>query len=177
MAQRQKPLRGFTLLEVVVSLAILLMIFSIGTLSMTNVIEKGKVNKQVTALKLAARKCMRKAMLEQRSYTLIVLPDRFAIGPTYMRANTEDYFAANLDETPVPPGYSEHVLPEEMWMEVMRWGEKGFRNPVRLGDRWEFQPSGICEPISIGIARGDAYHRVEFNPLTARTEDEEFYYP
>lgn len=50
--------------------------------------------------------------------------------------------------------------------------------PVRPdGQRWIFQPSGLCEPISVRIMEDEAWIEVRFDPLTASIEDESYYIP
>ena len=38
---------------------------------------------------------------------------------------------------------------------------------------WQFQSTGLCEPVSIRVAREDSYIIMHMNPLTARVDEEE----
>ena len=38
---------------------------------------------------------------------------------------------------------------------------------------WQFQSTGLCEPVSIRLAREDSYIIMHMNPLTARVDEEE----
>ena len=45
------------------------------------------------------------------------------------------------------------------------------------GQRWIFQPTGLCEPLAVRIIEGEAWIEVQFDPLTAGIEDESYYIP
>jgi len=45
------------------------------------------------------------------------------------------------------------------------------------GQRWIFQPTGLCEPIAVRIMEDEAWIEVQFDPLTAGIEDESYYIP
>ena len=38
---------------------------------------------------------------------------------------------------------------------------------------WQFQSTGLCEPISIRVAKAESYIIMHMNPLTARVDEEE----
>ena len=63
-----------------------------------------------------------------------------------------------------------YQLDELMRLEVRRWGEKHFRKPE--GDAWVFESSGICEPIGIKFIHQKGFIEMEFNPLTAKVQDQ-----
>ena len=45
------------------------------------------------------------------------------------------------------------------------------------GQRWIFQPTGLCEPISVRIMEDEAWIEVRFDPLTAGIEEETYNIP
>lgn len=45
------------------------------------------------------------------------------------------------------------------------------------GQRWIFQPTGLCEPLSVRIMENEAWIEVRFDPLTAGIEDESYSIP
>lgn len=51
-------------------------------------------------------------------------------------------------------------------MLIKRHGEKQFRAP-KPGEVWEFNPTGICEPIEVRLSSPVGIIELEFDPLTA----------
>ncbi len=51
-------------------------------------------------------------------------------------------------------------------VEVKRYGEKEFRKADK-NETWEFDPTGICEPIEVRIVNADGTIELGFDPLTA----------
>ncbi len=47
----------------------------------------------------------------------------------------------------------------------------------RDGQRWIFQPTGLCEPLTIIITEGESYLEIDFDPLTAGISEERYYFP
>jgi hypothetical protein len=45
------------------------------------------------------------------------------------------------------------------------------------GQRWIFQPTGLCEPLTVRIMEEEAWIEVRFDPLTAGIEEEGYYIP
>ena len=45
------------------------------------------------------------------------------------------------------------------------------------GQRWIFQPTGLCEPVSVRIIENEAWIEVRFDPLTAGIEEESYNIP
>jgi hypothetical protein len=45
------------------------------------------------------------------------------------------------------------------------------------GQRWIFQPTGLCEPVTVRIEEDDAWMQVTFDALTAGIADESYYIP
>lgn len=51
-------------------------------------------------------------------------------------------------------------------VQIRRVGDKTFRN-ARQGETWEFNPTGICEPIEVRITSPAGTIELAFDPLTA----------
>jgi prepilin-type N-terminal cleavage/methylation domain-containing protein len=171
--------KGFTLIELIVTLAIVLIILGTAVFSIDAVMEEGRLQKESTALKLAARKSMRTALAERRSYTITFMPTYFTVSPTYPDPVPQEVLerqrrrGRQQEEEILPPGAVRHDLERGMLLQVRRWGEMNWRLPGELGDRWVFEPSGICEPISVRLSREDSYVELTFNPLTAAVAQED----
>ena len=175
---RGRRASAFTLIEVLVSLFILTIIISIGALSLDKVLEEGKLQKQSTAFKLAARKAMRRSITENRSYSVFMRESFFSLSPSQVRnsADGQPVIVEPQEDGSHIPGVR-HLLPEDMLLLIRRWREKEYRLPDKIGEEWVFQPSGFCEPLSVEIRHGESYVRMTFNPLTARVDEDELYIP
>jgi prepilin-type N-terminal cleavage/methylation domain-containing protein len=57
-------------------------------------------------------------------------------------------------------------------LQIRRLGHKNFRQPHR-GEVWEFNPSGVCEPVEIRITNDAGEIELEFDPLTGCTVKKE----
>jgi type II secretory pathway pseudopilin PulG len=51
-------------------------------------------------------------------------------------------------------------------VEVKRYGEPSFRKATR-DEMWEFDPTGVCEPIELRITSANGTIELGFDPLTA----------
>lgn len=76
------------------------------------------------------------------------------------------------DET--EPGRTE-TIPAGMAYTLRAFGAEKAQKPD--GQRWVFQPSGLCEPITVRVVDDDAWMEVRFDPLTAGIAEESFYAP
>lgn len=45
------------------------------------------------------------------------------------------------------------------------------------GQLWIFQPTGLCEPLSVRVEQDEAWMQVTFDALTAGIADESYYIP
>lgn len=64
----------------------------------------------------------------------------------------------------------------EAIVSIRRWGtsEDSWVRPEKNESFvWQFQSTGLCEPISIRIATKDSWMILHMNPLTARVDEEE----
>ena len=61
-------------------------------------------------------------------------------------------------------------------MALRRWGtqEDAWIRPEE-GESviWQFQSTGLCEPVSIRVAGEDGFIVMHMNPLTARVDEDE----
>ncbi len=77
------------------------------------------------------------------------------------------------------PGESEggdtFKLPRGMRYVLQPFGAEKTVKPD--GQRWIFQPTGMCEPITVRVEEDDAWMQVTFDALTAGIADESYYIP
>ncbi|MFT5187098.1 MAG: prepilin-type N-terminal cleavage/methylation domain-containing protein [Verrucomicrobiales bacterium] len=170
--------RGFTLIEIVVSIFLVTLILGVATMSFKSMQDEGKLKTEGIALKLAARKLMREAVEKNRSYAMTLAPSFFAVGPTYSEAALEGSMSGLDPEEAMKQIRGErHQLENDIQLWVKRWNEPMFRVPRVPFERWVFEPGGICEPLSLRLTRGDSSMSMTFNPLTAHVEEESLIVP
>ncbi len=170
--------QGFTLIEIVVSIFIVTLVLGMATLSFRSMQDEGRLKTEGVAVKLAARKLMRQAVENNRSYSMTLAPYFFAVGPTYSQAAFEGSMLGMDPEEAMKQIRGErHQLDEGIQLWVRRWNEPLFRQPRVPFERWVFEPGGICEPLSLRLTYGDATLSMTFNPLTAHVEDESLIIP
>lgn len=161
----RRSAQGFTLIEIVVSLFIVLLIMGISTLSFDTVVTESRLEKAATALKLTARKAMRESVEKRRSYQIILMPTYLTVG----RQLTEQEMVTGIADRPAG---SRTDFEDGIVLRVKRWTDSGWRPPVENGDVWRFEPSGITEPLSVRLDYDDSYIEMQFNPLTAHVEED-----
>ena len=64
-------------------------------------------------------------------------------------------------------GIPQGQLPDGFKLQVRRFTESRFRRPG-LGEYWEFNGAGICEPIALKIVGDEESAVLQFDPLTAQ---------
>ncbi len=66
-------------------------------------------------------------------------------------------------------------IPRNMRYTLLPFGAEKPERPD--GQRWIFQPSGICEPVSVHLTDDEAWMEMRFDPLTAGIADESYHIP
>ncbi len=171
MSQKRSP-AGFTLIEIVVSFVLIVLIIGVGVLSLTTESARKQITKPASELKKYARRGLQMAINNRRSFAIELTPDSFALREGGGVTNLEedfDRFSGDKDEDSAGM-LGSYQLDDLMRLEVRRWGEKYFRKPE--ADTWVFEPSGICEPIHIKLIHQKGFIEMEFNPLTAKVQDQ-----
>ena len=170
MPQKRSP-AGFTLIEIVVSFVLIVLIIGVGVLSLTTESARKQITKPASELKKYARRGLQMAINNRRSFAIELTPDSFALREGTGVANPGEDFDRFSGEEDVTAGMlGSYQLDDLMRLEVRRWGEKYFRKPE--ADAWVFEPSGICEPIHIKLIHQKGFIEMEFNPLTAKVQDQ-----
>lgn len=142
-----------------------------------------------TELRSFAKKALKSAVAEQRSYSIYFLPGAFVLEETYpaeLEEKEEEDLGGTIlggdEEEEDQPTIEEmvvslrHDLAEDVLLEVRRWnGTEWIIGEEELPQEWEFTPSGLCEPLSVRMSIGEDYVEMDFNPLTAGVEEERSY--
>jgi type II secretory pathway pseudopilin PulG len=145
------PARAFTILEIVVAMAIAMLIVGVAVMSLKGVDRESKLRQTAARLEWTARAAMREALVRRQSQCL--------------RLASNGYAAEN------PSGELRWKrLPKSGSLEIRRWGEARWRKPGP-GEAWWFRPGMPCEPISIRLILPEGRYEMTFDPLTATAMD------
>lgn len=180
------PLRtaaAFTLIELLVSLFLIMIILTIAAVSIEAVSDESRLRQPAAELKSFAKRAVKSAVAEQRSYSVFFHSKYFLLRETYPEQRVdEDDFALDLFRNsqglPEEEGtvvVVRHDMAEDLALQVRRWNSEEWIVPE--GVEWVFEPSGLCEPLSVRFTRRDGYVEIDFNPLTAGVQEERLYIP
>ncbi len=170
---------GFTLIEIIVVILLIITIIGIGILSLTAEGTRKQIEEPAADLKVLARRALTSAINERHAFAIHFTVDSFSLregsgAVAVEEAEADPRFAALYDEQRTNAGgvVEAHKL-ENLTVEVRRWGEKHFRAPMEEGgDYWVFEPSGICEPIGVRLLHREGSIEMHFNPLSAKPDQQ-----
>ncbi|MBV8640264.1 MAG: hypothetical protein JO070_02680, partial [Verrucomicrobia bacterium] len=149
---------GFTILEVCVVLFIVAVLFVVAVPPAAHLFDEEKLQAPIRELQAFARTARRNAMMEDRSYEVLLLNDSYVLRPVDNGKETE--------KKPITYG-----LPSDVTFAIKRLGDREFRKEADA--RWIFSANGLCEPITFLFQRGSDWIRCRADPLTATIENEE----
>jgi hypothetical protein len=179
-----RPAGAFTLIEIMVSLVLITLIIGIGVLSIDSLNDEKKLRLPAGKMRDMAREAMRRAITQQRSFSIFINQNIFMLRETYVRQEDVDAYHKLQNESfadkslfedadvvkPSQRIIERYELGEGMTIQMRRWIETEFSEPK--GQEWVFSPSGICEPVTIRFSNEKGYIEMDFNPLTAKVQDE-----
>ena len=77
--------------------------------------------------------------------------------------------------TPVGGDHRQYTLSGDMEVFVRRWNSTEFlptlKNTIHV---WRFDPTGLCEPLSVRLATNKSWEEDTYHPLTASIHDSQF---
>lgn len=150
--------RGFTLLEVCVVLFILAVLFVVTVPPAAHLLDEEKLQKPIRELQNFARTARRNAMMENRTYEVLLLSESYLLRPV-----DEKKGANQMEQT--------YELPSDVTFAIKRLGDRGFLK--QTDGTWLFAPNGICEPMNFIFQRNGDWVRFQVDPLTATIQNEE----
>jgi len=159
---RRRLRGGYTLLEMVLVLFIIALIIGIAIPVSTSLMAEEKLREHANALKLCAITARRLAMTGNKAYEI-----RFEEKTFWLQS-------FHADQKVDPDVLDSHALTAGTNYTIERWGNKKFSKPEE--ESWVFQPDGICEPVKVHFQSGKNWIEFAFNPLTARAEEETYYF-
>lgn len=145
---------GYTLLEVMLSMAIVLVFLVAVVPVSTGLLQEGRLRDPANQLETMARRARNLSIIEESSY-------RIVLGKDSMRL---------LSETGIEKAnytFSDSI--DFLWKS---WGDKDWKE-VASKD-WRFLSTGLCEPLSVRFQLGDSVLIQNYNPLTAAVRKEEY---
>jgi prepilin-type N-terminal cleavage/methylation domain-containing protein len=149
---------GFTLLEVCVVLFIVALLFVVTVPPAAHLLDEEKLQKPIRELQSFARTARRNAMMENRTYEVLLLSESYLLRPV-----DEKKGANQMEQT--------YDLPSDVTFAIKRLGDRGFLK--QTDGTWLFAPNGICEPMNFIFQRKGDWVRFQVDPLTATIQNEE----
>lgn len=150
---------AFTILEVVMVLAITVLLLGLATPAITGMIKAEKLKAPARELEAMAITARCSALAEQRPYQIIIEQSGFQlIGPA--KGSEEQVLARS-------------AIPSGVTFEMASWPSEKWQVPKR--HIWYFPPSGLCEPIRVMFRKGDSYFSQRYSAITGWDQEESFF--
>ena len=158
---------GFTLLELMIAIAIAIIILSIAIPSLTGLSAERRLRESFDKLDRFTFKAQQKAVSEQRSWVLVWAQDRVLLQPDEPTPEEMEAGAASVQEELVF-GEGETYTIERPYALMPKESVPG---------DWSFWRSGTCEAVIIHYQGPDGWWSAKYHPLTGHGEitDQELY--
>ncbi len=185
---RHTAARGFTLLEMMVTLSLIVLLITFVFVAYKPDNNSEKMKKATVKLEALSARGHTMALLHQQPFWLRFERNKVLLQGgvlTSVDTSTDSDFDFNEEEELTGFGeeettiidYDSYDFPEGMEVYVRRWGasaqawfhQEKPEDPVIF---WNFGESGLCEPVSIKMEIEESWSIVEMDPLTARIADE-----
>jgi prepilin-type N-terminal cleavage/methylation domain-containing protein len=165
--------RAFTLMEILVALAIVGLIAAGSMIAVGSLNDERDLRAPLNELRIMAKKSWARSMEEQRAWQIKLLPDRFVLEPKQpIHADDLKLFKEVDEQMKRGSGIDSYVIDPSVKMEVRHFGETEWH--VARPHASDFEHTGLCEPINIRFISAFATITVSFDPLTAAVASEEF---
>ena len=149
---------GYTLLEIALVVAIIVLIIGAAVPLTSGFTREQRLREVVRELLVYAKTARSDAMTTGRAAEVVFAKRDFSL---------------------LRPGESEpgatFKIPRGLRYVLQPFGTEKALSPD--GQRWIFQPTGICEPISVRVEEGEAWMQITFDALTAGIAEESYYIP
>ncbi|MBX7158303.1 MAG: prepilin-type N-terminal cleavage/methylation domain-containing protein [Verrucomicrobiae bacterium] len=162
---KSKNSQGFTLIEILVVLFLASLIFAAVLPTASNLLLQEQVRGTARKISLFAKTARTQALTEQQPYHIIFAKNTFTISPLTPPKKGDPH--QGITES--------YQLSKEILCQIRSWEEVKWSKTEKF--EWIFQPTGLCEPIRIRFSKDNAWYEMEFNPLTANTQNESYYFP
>lgn len=143
----RRPASGFTLLEIIVVMTIMMLIVGIGYASFAFFDDEDPFEKPVQQLTQMSKFALNTAVIQHRGMIIGFGEEGFGV----VGATAE--------------GMSSFFVPEGMKISIKRWGGKGWEDAE--GQFWHFGEQGICDPIKVRFEiKNSGSREIGFHALT-----------
>jgi prepilin-type N-terminal cleavage/methylation domain-containing protein len=175
------PARGFTLLEIVIVLAIAGVIIG-GSIAAVVLSSSERVLRNASSeIELLAKKARTAAILHQTPYaiqfhpgsvSLLPLAETMELNRLTALGNEIGGVESNKD---LPPTLHQDIsIDPDIQLTIRHWNSANFITPTEnLIPTWRFDPQGLSEPLTIRLTKGNSYAQDTYHPLTATISDSE----
>jgi prepilin-type N-terminal cleavage/methylation domain-containing protein len=160
--------RAFTLVEIVITMAIAVMIMGIGMAHINNNSER-ELLEPMAKLREFAKRARNQAILEQRPYQVEISPRGLVLRSMATAPGTASDSRGN--GLTARSEVDRFEWDDAVEMSVRRWNQKEFAEPGK--QIWLFDRSGLCEPLAAQAQSENGYIRYKFNALDAHVENRE----
>lgn len=158
MRTKHRPARGYTLLEIAMVVAIIVLLIGTAVPLTSGFTREQRLRDVVRELLVLAKTARADAMTTGRAAEVVFAKNGFAL----LRPGEEE------------PRES-FRLPRGLGYTIEPFGAERAVRPD--GQRWIFQPTGLCEPLSVRVEEDEAWMQVTFDALTAGIADESYHIP
>ncbi len=176
-AKTTKRPHGFTLMEIVVVLAIAAILMG-GAVSMMVFSSDERLLRDASGeVEVLAKRARMTAILQQTPYALEFREGVVRMMPLAQAGQDEKKTAGGhrIGGEPVAQTASEgreYVLKDGMNVLIRRWNsEQWFTTLKDVVHVWRFDPNGLCEPISVKFTLENSWAEDSYHPLTATIRD------
>ena len=168
-ARTTEPQRGFTLIEIVMVLAIAAIVVGGAVGLMIYSSDERNLRNTSGEIELMAKRARTIAILNQTPYALEfregvvrLLPlAQAGLSEKKNRRNKPETDAGSVDET------RQLNLENGMAILIRRWNSAEWLPTVKQAVHvWRFDPDGLCEPISVRLALDKSWAEDIYHPLT-----------
>ena len=146
--------RGFTLIEIALSIFILLLLLMLAVPSLTGVIASRRLKQSLDAFNNLVHQAQDRSVTERRPYLLVWTKSGVLLRPEVFREDEEVKATAQF---PVSKGSMLRLSLPAALEEKHPW-------------EWIFWPSGNCEPATVQFRGPAGVWTANYSPLTAQPE-------
>jgi prepilin-type N-terminal cleavage/methylation domain-containing protein len=148
------PGRGFTLIEIVIVVAISMLVLLVSVPSLNGVLADRRLHRSLDAFNNLVYQAQERSVIEHRAYLIVWGDDEILLRP---EAFAKKETATATATFPIAHGEAlKLLLPAAL-----------IKSPP---GEWIFWPSGICEAATVQFTGRDGTWAARYSPLTARGE-------
>lgn len=167
---------GFTLLEIVIVLAITAIIIGGGIAALVSSSSERILTNSSGELELLAKKARATAILNQIPYVIEFHQGFIKLLPL---SESNNSFVPDIIDTLEPvntrPSVRDQIeIDSAVQVGIRYWNTQNIITPTeKIIPVWRFNPDGLSEPVTVIFSIGESYSQDTYHPLTASIADSE----